>query len=374
MYKNFILPIGLLAGTIIGAGIFALPYAFNQSGLLLGFFYLIFLTIVMILMHLMYADIIARTPKNHRFAGYAKTYLGNAGFYFGILMTIIGAIFSLVAYLVLSVSFINLITPDALDNYRVLIFWFLGSITFFLNISKISAFELFTEMPLFLVILLMLFWGLTDFNITTQSIFGESGKIFFPFGIILFSLAGRVAIPAVLGYFRNNGQSAALAKKPIILGTILPAIIYALFIVAALSLVDDISPDVVSSLKGIFPTWALFALVLAGAFSLWSTYIVVGRDVKKSLEHDLNINSFLSTLIVSISALLLYFAGFNNFISLIELVGGVFIGLEGIFIILMWKKASKIESSEHILTKIHPIIIYLMALVFASGIIYAVIY
>ena len=69
MYKNFILPAGLLAETIIGAGMFALPYVFQKSGIGLGLFYLFFFGLVSILIHLMYADIILRTSENHRFAG-----------------------------------------------------------------------------------------------------------------------------------------------------------------------------------------------------------------------------------------------------------------------------------------------------------------
>ena len=104
MYKNIILPASLLASTIIGAGMFALPYAFAKAGILSGLFYLLFFSLVVILIHLMYADIIVRTSENHRFLGYAKIYFGRVGFWLAFLISVIGAIFALTIYLILSVS------------------------------------------------------------------------------------------------------------------------------------------------------------------------------------------------------------------------------------------------------------------------------
>lgn len=325
--------------------------------------------------NLMYADIILRTQENHRFAGYAKIYLGESGFFAGFLMTVIGASFSLIIYLILSVSFINLIIPIFPDNYEVLIFWFFGSITFFLNINKITYFEFLTDIGIWLIVLAITIYGLVDFKLSGPLLMNQD-YFFLPYGAILFSLAGRVAIPAVLGYFRNNNKPLALAKQSIILGSLTPIIVYAVFILGILGLSSEYGPseNSISGLAGKLPLEILYVLIIFGAVSLWSTYIVIGRDVKKSLEHDLNLGSLFSSLAVSIIPLLLYFAGFNNFINLISFVGGIFIGLEAIFIVLMWKKASKISANEMILKKINPLIIYSLIFVFIGGIIYALMY
>ena len=106
MFKNVILPASLLAGTIIGAGVFALPYVFVKAGILTGLFYLLIFSAVFTLIHLMYADIILRTKENRRFFGYAEIYLGSWGKWPAILITIVGMIFVLTVYLILSVSFL----------------------------------------------------------------------------------------------------------------------------------------------------------------------------------------------------------------------------------------------------------------------------
>ncbi len=123
MRKSIILPTGLLAATIIGAGIFALPYTFEKAGIITGLFYLVIFAGVFTLIHLMYADVIIKTEGFHRFVGYAEIYLGNIGKWLTVSVTVIGMIFVLVIYLILSISFINLIVSDQAiinDFYKLL--------------------------------------------------------------------------------------------------------------------------------------------------------------------------------------------------------------------------------------------------------------
>ena len=375
MYKNIILPASILAETIIGAGMFALPFVFLKAGLTTGIFYLIFFGLVFILLNLMYADIILRTPENHRFVGYAKTYLGSLGFWSGMLMTIFGTVFALTAYLVLSISFIDFLFPTLPDIYKMLIFWALASLPVFLGINKLAASELFIIIGTISIILTLFILSFNGFpKLISVYPFFNADYLFFPFGIILFSMFGRSAIPAVLGYFRSNGESPASAKWPIIFGTIAPIIIYIIFIFAILGLSDIVSYDSVGGLVGQVPFFILVLLALLAIIELWSTYIVIARDVKKSLEHDLNFMPVISGTIIVGLPLIMYFLGFQNFIKLVDYIGSIFISLEGILIILIWQKISKVESEHKIFNRINPIIIYLLLLVFIGGILYKLIY
>jgi len=108
MLKKLFTPAWLLAGSIIGAGIFALPFVFVQAGTLTGLGYLLVFGFVFVLLHLMYADIIAKTSGEHLFPGYAKIYLGNFGFWLTIISSVFGLFLTLIAYLALSASFLNL--------------------------------------------------------------------------------------------------------------------------------------------------------------------------------------------------------------------------------------------------------------------------
>ena len=118
-YRDFLLPTGLLAGTIIGAGVFALPYTFKTAGLSVGFFYLALAAAMYCLIHLFYADMIVRTPGEHRFVGYAKIYLGRPAFWQAIAMSVLEMVLVMTIYLLLSVSFLNLLWLGYLFHYRL---------------------------------------------------------------------------------------------------------------------------------------------------------------------------------------------------------------------------------------------------------------
>jgi len=74
--RKEVLALSTLVGTIVGVGIFGLPYAFVRSGYLVGVGYLAVLGCVMLVLHLIYGEVILRTEKNMRFFGYARWYLG----------------------------------------------------------------------------------------------------------------------------------------------------------------------------------------------------------------------------------------------------------------------------------------------------------
>ncbi|MBT9169534.1 MAG: hypothetical protein DDT19_02894 [Syntrophomonadaceae bacterium] len=287
-------------------------------------------------------------------------------------------IFVLTVYLILSVSFFNLI-PQSLvlpDIYKVLIFWLFGSLAVFMGINKLAITEFFITFGIAGIILIIFGHGFGNLE-KAVSIFSFDLKyLFLPYGAVLFSLAGRTAIPALLGYFRNNNQPQLKAKVPIILGSLAPAFIYLIFVLGILSLSETVSQDSVSGLIGRLPPLILGLLGGLGLISLWSSYIVIGRDVKKSFEHDFNFPQVFSGLIIILSPLLLYFFGFQNFLKLVGLIGGVFIGLESIFIVLMWLKARKSGDEERgvFLRKLNPIIIRALLLIFVGGIIYEIIY
>ena len=290
------------------------------------------------------------------------------------LMTILGAIFSLTVYLILSISFINLILPGASDIHKLLIFWFFGSAAIFLGINKLAISELLIFLGTALIVLIVFLFGAENLGkIFTAPLFNFNNA-FLPYGVILFSLAGRVAIPALLGYFRNNSLSPLLAKKSIIVGSVAPAAVFTLFIFGILGLSKIVSEDSISGLLGQTPLLIIGVLGVLGIISLWSTYIVIGRDIKKSLEHDLNFPHILSGLVAAFSPLILYFLGFQNFLEMVALTGGVFVGLEGILVILMWQKSFKAAPAVGFLRKINPVIVYFLILVFISGLIYNLVY
>ena len=72
MNKRFLMAAMILSGTIIGAGVFSLPYVFREIGFLWGIFYLAFFTAVYFAVHVMYASTIEARDGTHHFFYYPR--------------------------------------------------------------------------------------------------------------------------------------------------------------------------------------------------------------------------------------------------------------------------------------------------------------
>ena len=365
MYKNLILPAGLLAGTIIGAGVFALPFVFERAGVLAGLLYLVVFGTLLVFVNLMYAGVIIKTEESHRFVGYVKAHLGKFAGKISIMTSIAGLLLSMVVYLVLAISFINLFAPSLPDAQKVLVFWLIAALTVFLKIGKMALLEFWVTAAIIFIILALFFLGAGGFaeKIDYLSLFNPA-FVFLPYGAVLFSLSGRVAIPSIVNYFRERKENMDKLKPAIALGIFIPVVVYALFVVGVIGLSGRVSEDSVSGLIGNLPKGMLWALGVLGFLSLWSTYIMLSQEVEKSLESDLKFPKWLSVVAVLFAPILFYFSGFNNFLAIIEVAGGAFIGLEGILIVLMWLKVFKKKS----------FLARLLLLIFAIGIVYALAY
>lgn len=360
MFGKIILPAGLLAGTIIGAGVFGLPYLFEKSGVIVGLLYLTAFGIIFSLMHLMYAEIIINTKENHRFVGYTKIYLGKWEALLATLTSVVGILLSLTAYLILSISFFNLISPDSPDIYKLSLFWLLGSLAIFWEINHLVFAEFLITIGIVGIIIALAGYGLIGAEPLISFSFIAPRNLLIPYGAVLFSLSGRVAIPALVGYFRRNRLPFNGLKPAVFFGTLAPALIYFIFVVGILSLSETVSEDSISGIIGRLPKLLLWLLGVLGILALWSTYIVLGRDLKKSLNYDFNIPPLLAGLAAIITPLVLYFGGVRDFLTLIGIIGGVFIGLEGIFIVFMKQKISPLNRP----------LAYALIFVFAGGIVY----
>ena len=206
-WKNFILPVSLLAGTIIGAGIFSLPYVFSRAGLFWSFLLLIVFTLVFCVVHLMYADLILKNSDRHRFAGFARIYFGEKGYWLSILGTVVEMFFVLVIYLVLSASFISLIFPRLPIVWGVIIFWWLGSLAIFAGTKRVALFEFLATAGILAVVALIAVWGVPQFLEKDFSLISSDYFLWFlPFGPLLFSLNGRPAVPSLIHYFNRIGR------------------------------------------------------------------------------------------------------------------------------------------------------------------------
>jgi len=375
--RSFLLSSGLLVGSIIGAGIFSLPYVFLKSGLLAGIIYLSILGTCVFLIHLMYADIIARTSEtHHRFPGYVKIYLGEKYGQLAGGIVFLANFLTLTVYLILSISFFNLISPQFPLYYKFLIFWLLGSLTIFLKIEKAAFFEILTT-SLTIAVIISIFLAGYFYKLPTANYFQSFSlnNLFLPFGPTLFSLLGLGAVPALLVYFRREKLPFYKIKHVLLVSTLVIISAYFLFILGINRLSSTVSEDAVSGLIGNISPSILFFLGIFGIASLLDSYMSVAFDAEKTMHYEWRLPKWLSKSFVVFLPAALYFLGFQNFLASIDIVGGILFSLWGIMIILVWKKASVNSSpNQIIISKIPGPIIYFLLTIFTAGIVYEIIY
>lgn len=363
LYKELILPAGLLASLIIGAGMFSLPYLFVKAGILTGIFYLIIFAAVFSAIHLMYAEIIRKTPGEHRFVGFADIYLGRAGFWLSLLATALGLFLVLTVYLILSSSFFRLIWPTLPIPAAILIFWTMGTVPIFMEIKKMANLEFFLVLGMIFIILTIFVLGVSSPTFSVSVIPKVNLDSFFLlYGPALFALSGRSAISSIREYFKKNNIDEQKMNPAIVLGTVLPAVIYLLFILGVIGLSsspEGVAKDSVSGLVSL-PYFMSVAVAILGIFSIWTSYAFLAREAQGILNCDFHINKNISYFLVGVLPLIFYFAGSQDFTRLVSISGGVFLAIESVMVVLIWQK---IKNGKRYLG--YPLIV-----VFALGALY----
>ncbi len=375
MDRSTIYATATLVGTIVGAGMFGIPYVVAQSGFLIGAVFLFILTIVSILLHLAYGEIAYKTPGKHRLVGYAEHYLGKYGKVIVTISLLIGFFGSLLVYIIISGEFLSeLFSPLFGGSSFVysLIFFAIGSLGVLKGLKLIEQLELVIGLLLCGIVLLIFFSGI--FHLDVSNLKSINLKQFFlPYGVILWALAGGAAVPELKEVVKGNGKSY---KKAIVLGTLIPAVLYFLFMFVVVGVSGErTSPEAIQGLMGILGREITYIGAAFGALASITSFFVIGLALKKVFWYDYRINKNLSWFLVCFIPLLGFLLGLREFIPIIGFLG-VFLGaIESVSIILIYKKVSRIKKADlDYNLKLPKIVIFSLIVLFILGFIYQIIY
>ena len=375
MNKNFFYAIAVLIGTIVGAGIFGIPFVAAQSGFLIGAVFLIVLTGVSLLIHLIYGEIVCRTKEKHRLVGYAEYYLGKKGkvvITFSVLFGLYGA---LLVYIIISGEFLSTIFSPVLGGSAFvysLIFFAVGALAIFKGLALIERLELVMALFLILVVFLIFFSGLPNLDVSNLKTINLK-YFFLPYGVILWALGGGSAIPEIKEILKKDGKRY---KKIIILGTVIPAILYLLFMFIVVGVTGaDTSPEAIEGLIGSLGKGMIILGAIFGALAAMTSFFVVGLVLKKVFWYDYKINKHLSWFLACSIPLIGFLLGLRAFIPIIGFLGVILGAVNGTAIVLIYKKAKKLGNREpEYSLKIPKVITYALIGVFILGLIYQIIY
>lgn len=322
---------GTIAGTTLGAGTFALPYLATTAGILPTAFFLVALSAVVIYAHTLYWRVLRNAPVETHLLELASEHLGPVAARGVFVATILGLMLTVTAYLVLGTTFIESLAGFS-HEYATLLFWAICSIPLAFRLKRFIRIEL--AMTAIMSLLLLVLIATIPIRLSAFPLVSWS-NLFLPFGPILFALAGWTAVePALAAVRRAKGHRI----PSLALGTVSVAIVYLLFALAFGSAGRPVTPDTLSGILHL-PSWQVAALLVVGLFAILTSYLPMNLELKNSLRRGLGWGRPQAFTVALFLPYLLVLAGFNSFLTGIELVGGVFLAAQYIAILQVSRKA-----------------------------------
>ena len=374
----FLKPLSVFLGTVIGVGIFGLPFIASRIGFIPTLFYFLFILLIAGIAHFLFADVVVGTKKFYRLPGYVGEYLGEKAKKIAFAIISTGILGALLAYLVIGGRFLNAFFSYYFKSnslFSTLLFFVLGSYFVLRGIKSISWAELFL-LFVFLVIVFMLFiklFPLFDYDYYKTV---DLSYAVFPFGVLLFSLWGSAIVPEVKEMMSLPDLKEKILKRNlklvIAIGLVLSVLVYIFFIFVVLGISGPkTTEDAFSGIAGILGdnSYLLQLAFILGTICCFTSYITLGLTLKKVFWYDFGIQKNLSFFLASLLPLIFFILGIQEFIKIIGFTGAIAIGSEGIMIVFL-KDAFLKKKENRRMSKLY----YLLVFIFVFGIISEVIY
>jgi len=373
MSKNYLLAVATLMGTIIGVGLFAVPFVINQAGIIPLFFYMAGLAVIQHFLHLLFAEVVLSTKTKHRLPGFAGKYGDEKGKKLTFIVEIIGSYGSILAYIIVGGLFLHQLFSPFLGGgvllYSTVIFASVSLITFF-GIKMIAGAELVLTSFLVIAIGLIAWRGFGHIELANYNLM-EWKNIFLPYGPIFFAVGGVSAIPEVcrlLAYEKNKIKSA------IFWGTFIPAGLMLVFILVVLGITGArTSPDTLAGLSLILNDGVITFSLIFGLLAIITSYMVTAQATEEVYEWDFKLNNRLAWFLACFIPYFLFLLGWTNLIKVVSFTGAITGGLSGLILIwLVFKIKAKPERASVINNKLTKPMAYFLSLLFILGVIYEI--
>ena len=153
LFKDYIYPIAVFAGGMIGVGFLSLPYVAMEAGIWTMLLYFLVLTALVIVINLIFCDISLKTPDFKRFPGFVGHYLGKWGGAFAMVTTIFATIGVALVYLIVGGQFLTAVFQPIFSGGTltyVFIYFLLASIIIYFDIKIVARVEFWVIILLFI--------------------------------------------------------------------------------------------------------------------------------------------------------------------------------------------------------------------------------
>lgn len=370
---NYFLAIFTLIGTIVGVGIFAIPYVTAKSGLLPLIVYMVGLGYIQYLLHKLYAEIILSTNGRHRFPGYAEKYLGQIGKKITLSLTLLTDFGVILAYIIVGGLFthqlFNPIFGGNLFFYSTALFLIEAFIVFF-GLKAIARGELVMTAILIVLVGLISWRGLEYVEATNYTLLNWE-NILLPYGPIFFAVGGMVAIPEVCQLLKNDTKRI---KSAIALGTFVSIAIMSVFALVAVGMTGaNTAQDTLSGFGTVFHNGILKLCLAFGILVVFTSMLSVMQGSREVFNWDYKINNNIAWALACFTPFIFYLLGVQDMMKVISFTGSVSGGLLGIMaIIMVMKTKERCDQVSPIKSNVNTNIALFLVALFVFGFVYEI--
>lgn len=341
--RRFIFPFAAYVGTVFGAGLYSIPYVMSQSGIWMFALFLIIVSLLVLLVNLLYAEVVVSTSKSERFLGYVEQFFGARMKHIFGWITITGFWGTFLAYLLILGQFAKTVFGSFIPLSEIsfsLIFFILTFIAVRRGSKTLERMDVI--MLGVVAVLFLVLFGLGADHVS-NIIFGPQSVVgyFLPYGTIMFALWGAGVIPEVVNQLRGHRQQI---KKLLIYGTMIPVVVELVFALFVVSISGNATSR--EAFLGLAPFLGKGIVVLGsfiGLVTVMLAYNNLAWVARNILMFDLKQPKLLAIAGSVLPSVVLLLLGVHNFTLLISINGAVFLALEGLMIFSLYNKSRTLE-------------------------------
>ncbi len=368
---KFVYATAVLVGTMVGVGIFGIPFAFAKAGFWVGTAWLVGLALIVILFDLVFAELVLSSPGTHQVVGYINIWLGPLGRALMTCALLISMYGALLAYMIVSGEFLHNVLSQFLavnPQWYSIGFASMLSLMWFIRLRTMAVFEI-VLVGLYASIIAVIA-GIGFPHIQWDHITAWTPEYWhLPYGVLLFAFAGMSAIPLQRELLSGRER---LMRPAIITAVSIVAVLYLIFAFTIVGISGDItSPE---SFAGLFGTFGMPVIILGsclGLLTMTTSYILLGTALFETFHRDYRIRPIHAWMLTLVPPLLMFVSGLRNFIDVIGLVGAVAIGFQSVLVLIAYVRSRKnrLRTPEFNIP-IPSLLVWCLALIFLAGVVF----
>lgn len=370
--KNYIKSIAILVGTIIGVGLFTIPYVINKAGILALFVYLPVLAIIEYFLLKIYVQVVLSTKKSHRLPGYVEKYFGKKYRFAALGISMLSNYGTLLAYIIIGGTFLHQLLSPILGGgifvYATILFIIEIFVVLF-GLKLIAKVEVLMTVLLVIVIGLIIGrgWGYVDLNNFSLISFEN---IFLPYGPIFFAIGGTSAVPEICRLLAKEKEKITRALGwGLTISTVI-TLIFAVMIVGVTG--NATTPDTLVGLGLVFGDGITKLALIFGLLSITTSFLIAAQATREVYWWDFKINKTIAWALACFFPYLAYLFGVHDLTRVVSLTGAFTGGILGVLLIWLGIATRKNPEQKSVIkVNINKYIAFGLSFLFVIGLIYS---